>query len=140
MKLSRRDIGKLVERLARGFLEEQGFRILETNYRCPEGEIDIVAQHQDCLIFVEVRAKTRPNAEKAVKVRTAPPFPREGQLSLIDSQFLAKGPENSGGLRFVNGDFRFSRPPGRWTRRVRGHFSLGSCGRGIVGVQEDCFG
>ena len=58
MKLSRRDVGRLGEKLARGFLEEQGFRILETNYRCPEGEIDIVAQHQDCLVFVEVRTKT----------------------------------------------------------------------------------
>lgn len=30
---------------------------METNYRCPEGEIDIVAQHKDCLAFIEVRTK-----------------------------------------------------------------------------------
>ena len=58
MTHSRRETGMLGEKLARDFLEKQGFRVLETNYRCPEGEIDIVAEHQDCLVFVEVRTKT----------------------------------------------------------------------------------
>jgi putative endonuclease len=43
MKMERRDIGRLGERLAQDFLRKQGFRIIDTNYRCPEGEIDIVA-------------------------------------------------------------------------------------------------
>ena len=30
---------------------------MQTNYRCPEGEVDIVARDKDCLVFVEVRAK-----------------------------------------------------------------------------------
>ena len=56
--MKRRDVGILGEKLARDFLSKNGYHILETNYRCPEGEIDIIAQHEDTLVFVEVRTKT----------------------------------------------------------------------------------
>jgi len=55
--MKRRDTGILGEKLAKDFLEKQGYHILETNYRCPEGEIDIVARHKDYLVFIEVRTK-----------------------------------------------------------------------------------
>jgi len=55
--MKRRDTGALGERLAKDFLKKRGYHILETNYRCPEGEIDIVAKHKDCLVFIEVRTK-----------------------------------------------------------------------------------
>ncbi len=56
--MKRRNTGILGEKLARDFLKKRGYRIIETNYRCPEGEIDIVARHKDSLVFVEVRTKT----------------------------------------------------------------------------------
>ncbi len=43
--------------MARDFLKERGYQILETNYRCPHGETDIIARHKDYLVFVEVRTK-----------------------------------------------------------------------------------
>ena len=55
--MKRRAVGILGEKLARDFLVKRGYRIWETNYRCPEGEIDIVARHQEFLVFVEVRTK-----------------------------------------------------------------------------------
>ena len=55
--MRRRDTGILGEKLAQDFLKKQGYRIIETNYRCPEGEIDIVARHKDYLVFIEVRTK-----------------------------------------------------------------------------------
>jgi putative endonuclease len=55
--MKRRDTGILGEKLAKDFLKKRGHRILETNYRCPQGEIDIVAKHKDSLVFIEVRAK-----------------------------------------------------------------------------------
>ena len=55
--MKRRDVGILGEKLARDFLEKRGYQILQTNYRCPEGEIDIVARHKDSLVFIEVRTK-----------------------------------------------------------------------------------
>lgn len=56
--MKRRDVGILGEKLAKDFLKKKGYRIIETNYRSPEGEIDIVASHGDFLVFVEVRTKT----------------------------------------------------------------------------------
>jgi putative endonuclease len=55
--MKRRDTGILGEKLARDFLAKNGYQIVETNYRCPEGEIDIIARHEDTLVFVEVRTK-----------------------------------------------------------------------------------
>ena len=56
--MQRRNTGILGEKYARDFLKKRGYRILETNYRCPQGEIDIVARHKDSLVFIEVRTKT----------------------------------------------------------------------------------
>ncbi|NQT05082.1 MAG: YraN family protein [Dehalococcoidia bacterium] len=55
--MKRRDTGNLGEKLAAEFIRKQEYVILQTNYRCPEGEVDIVARQKDCLVFVEVRAK-----------------------------------------------------------------------------------
>jgi putative endonuclease len=54
-KRSTTEKGQDGEQLAVRFLEEQGFRILERNYRNRLGEIDIVAEDRGVLVFVEVR-------------------------------------------------------------------------------------
>lgn len=48
--------GRQAEALARAFLEARGFRILERNFRCRFGEVDIVAEQGGELVFVEVRS------------------------------------------------------------------------------------
>ncbi len=55
--MKRRDTGILGEKLAKDFLKKRGYRIKEINYRCPHGEIDIIARHKDYLVFIEVRTK-----------------------------------------------------------------------------------
>ncbi len=61
MPLSRRERGALGEKIALDFLVERGFSILERNFRCREGEIDIIARQEDCLVFIEVRARSSSN-------------------------------------------------------------------------------
>lgn len=39
-------------------LEQAGYRILERNYRCPFGEIDVVAEDGQVLVFVEVKTRS----------------------------------------------------------------------------------
>jgi putative endonuclease len=56
--MSRRDTGILGEKLACEFLGRNGYQVIETNYRCPGGEVDIVARQQETLVFIEVRTKT----------------------------------------------------------------------------------
>ena len=53
----RQRTGRLGEDLARRHLEALGHRILATNQRCPSGEIDIVAEQDQTLAFVEVRTR-----------------------------------------------------------------------------------
>ncbi len=56
--MKRRETGILGEKLAGDYLKKRGYRILETNYNCPHGEIDIVAKKKDSVVFIEVRTKT----------------------------------------------------------------------------------
>ena len=53
--------GKEGEKIAAAFLKKNGYRIIEINFRCPIGEIDIVAKEKNDLVFVEV--KTRKSIE-----------------------------------------------------------------------------
>ncbi len=49
------------------YLRSIGYRLLASPFRTPQGEIDIVAQDGDCLVFVEVKARRAdPNPEDAV--------------------------------------------------------------------------
>ena len=50
-------LGKLGEEMAGRFLRERGYQILTTNYRCPKGEVDIVAKDGEEVVFVEVRTR-----------------------------------------------------------------------------------
>ena len=52
---NRRQIGTEEEALAAAFLKEQGYRILEQNFRCRLGEIDIIARDGSALVFIEVK-------------------------------------------------------------------------------------
>jgi putative endonuclease len=51
------DWGRWGERRVRRYLRLRGYRILEQNYRCGFGEVDIIAQRLGVLAFVEVKAR-----------------------------------------------------------------------------------
>lgn len=51
------DFGKWGEEVATAYLEEQGFTILERNFRYGHIEVDIIAQRNDVLYFVEVKTR-----------------------------------------------------------------------------------
>ena len=55
----RKNRGRKGEDLACEFLKKKGYRILERNFRCKMGEMDIIAAGDGCLCFVEVKARTR---------------------------------------------------------------------------------
>ncbi len=54
----RRDLGVYGEDLAALWYQERGFEVLDRNWRCPQGEIDIVARKDDVLVFSEVKTRT----------------------------------------------------------------------------------
>lgn len=57
--ISRQEIGRLGEIAAAEYLEKNGYDIIERNWRCRSGEIDLIAKKAKQYIFVEVRTRRR---------------------------------------------------------------------------------
>ena len=78
-------LGKIGEEFAAAHLRTLHYKILERNYRCAAGEIDIIARDRNTLVFVEV--KTRSNRDfgppaEAVHAR------KQRQLSKVALTYL----------------------------------------------------
>jgi putative endonuclease len=58
MTAERQRLGAEGERAAEHHLRRQGYAILERNYRCRAGEIDLIALHAGVVVFVEVKTRT----------------------------------------------------------------------------------
>ncbi len=56
MEMNRFNKGRIGENVAAEFLVRSGMKILERNFRCPSGEIDIIARDGKTIVFVEVRS------------------------------------------------------------------------------------
>lgn len=54
----RHEIGKLGEQIAKIYLNSIKYKIIERNFNCRQGEIDIIAKDKDELIFIEVKTRT----------------------------------------------------------------------------------
>lgn len=110
MGQNKRMEGSRYEQLAARYLEQKGMDVLELNYRCRTGEIDIIARDGGYLVFVEVKYRKTKRAGYA--------------LEAIDSR-------KAGQVRrwrlsiFMSTDFRSLRPAGltRWgSTESRSHF------------------
>lgn len=53
--MNTREMGTEQEQLAAAYLEAHGMKIVEQNFRCRQGEIDIIGYHNGYLVFVEVK-------------------------------------------------------------------------------------
>jgi putative endonuclease len=91
-------VGAYGERRAVDYLTNQaGMWVLDRNWRCPDGELDIIARDGDDLVFVEVKTRRGPGfgtpAEAVVpdKVR---------RLRRLAGAWLAAHPVRPGGIRF----------------------------------------
>ncbi len=95
--MNRRGFGAEGERAARDHLAGKGIRVLESNYRRPTGEIDIIAKQRGTLLFVEVKRRSslrygRPaeavdRAKQAHILRTALLYLQENHLQDVPVRF-----------------------------------------------------
>lgn len=53
----KKELGKIGEKVAEEFLKSQGYKILDTNFRCRLGEIDIIAVDNEYIVFIEVKTR-----------------------------------------------------------------------------------
>jgi putative endonuclease len=61
----KKTFGQKSEELAAVYLVDSGYEIVATNWHCPYGELDIVAQKNGVLVFVEVRSRHSHTTETA---------------------------------------------------------------------------
>jgi len=85
MKDPRKDLGAAGEDLATAALKKQGYKILERNYACPLGEIDLIARQGQSIVFVEV--KTRSNLNFGGP-REAVPGAKQARLKRLAEYYL----------------------------------------------------
>ena len=51
-------LGKEGERIAEEYLKKKGYRLVERNYRCAAGELDLIVLDRRVVVFVEVKTRT----------------------------------------------------------------------------------
>ena len=56
-KLSRKELGRWGEGIARDYLLDCGLTFIDQNYRTADGEIDLIMKDQSTLVFVEVKTR-----------------------------------------------------------------------------------
>lgn len=86
-ELSDRQLGQEGEGLAAQFLKAKGFQILEKNYRCRLGEVDLIVENKDRLVFVEV--KTRRDSQ-SVSPRELISRSKQVHISKVAQHYLAQ--------------------------------------------------
>ena len=91
------DLGRHGERVAVAFLTDAGLRVLDRNWRCRDGELDIVARDGDALVFCEV--KTRRGAGFGHPVESVTPR-KQRRLRVLAQRWLAAHDEHAPDLRF----------------------------------------
>jgi putative endonuclease len=96
-KDDRQDTGRRGEQIAREHLEEKGYSILTTNFRCKVGEIDIIAKDRHMVVFVEVRTLTSAQRGPAYNTVT---YPKQRQVKRAALFYISKH-------NLVNTQFRF---------------------------------
>ena len=87
--MSKRSVGARYEALAAYFLEREGYCILERNFHCRQGEIDLIARDGEYLCFIEVKYRTSRHSGDALEAVT-----RKKQQRIIHTAevyFAARG-------------------------------------------------
>jgi|WetSurMetagenome_2_1015567.scaffolds.fasta_scaffold1479655_1 putative endonuclease len=89
--------GKKGEDLAASYLKKKGYRILERNYRCPYGEMDIVARESGSIVFVEVKSR---RSDRYGDPQDAVDTNKQKKLSLVSLHYLNEKNLPSDNARF----------------------------------------
>jgi len=97
MTLKKKELGAKGEDIAIRYLKKRGYRIVERNYRVKLGEIDIIAEQGDDLVFIEV--KTRSDATFGTPFESVTKQ-KQKQLSKVALEYIAKKKSHNRPARF----------------------------------------
>jgi len=93
---ARTQLGRHGERLAADYLRAEGMTIIDRNWRCRQGEIDIIAQDGPTLVVVEV--KTRSSRSHGTALESVRPA-KLARLRTLAAQWLAAEPRAFAAVR-----------------------------------------
>lgn len=93
MPVDSRELGRRGEAIAARYLAAHGYGIVETNYRCPLGEIDIIARRSETVVFAEV--KTRRSGRFGRPGMAVDHFKRQKIIQIARWYLHSKGLEDS---------------------------------------------
>jgi putative endonuclease len=94
---STRELGAHGERVAAAYLTDAGLCVLDRNWRCREGELDIVAREGDALVFCEVKTRRGVGYGHPVEAVTVS---KQRRLRTLAQRWLAAHDEHAPDLRF----------------------------------------
>ena len=80
-------LGRYGEDLAVRYLRESGMEVLERNWRCEHGEVDVVARDGDCLVICEVKTRRSSGFGEPVEAVT---FAKAMRLRRLAGAYLAR--------------------------------------------------
>ena len=113
-------LGARGERIAEAYLTDAGLRVLDRNWRCRDGELDLVAREGDALVFCEVKTRRATGYGHPVEAVTVA---KQRRLRLLAQRWLSAHEEHAPDLRFdVVGVLLRGRGPAVVTH-LRGAFS-----------------
>jgi putative endonuclease len=92
----RRARGALGERLAAGHLVEQGYEVLERNFRTRHGELDLVLADDTCIVFCEVKTRVGSGSSGPARGIDAIGHAKRRRLRAMAGQWLRDRPVGSG--------------------------------------------
>ena len=95
--VGRIDVGRIGERIARHHLQGKGYRIVDANYQCRWGEVDLIALDGPVWVFVEVR--TRRSAAYGSPEESVTPA-KARRLTLTAQDFLRRRVADSSNLEW----------------------------------------
>ena len=84
------DLGRLGERLAADYLIDHGHRVVATNVRRREGEIDLITVEGDTLVFVEVKLRRSATFGGAIQALSAA---KQRRMAALAEAYAAEHPE-----------------------------------------------
>jgi putative endonuclease len=94
--LSKRARGAWGEDLAATSYRRDGFQVVDRNWRCPAGELDLVLRRDDLVVFCEVKARRSEGFGGAV---AAVDHRKQARVRRLGALWLAAHPDVAGGLR-----------------------------------------
>ena len=84
---NKKDSGKEGERFCASYFERLGYKIIDCNYHCRFGEIDVIAENEKSIVFAEVKTRSKVCIAEA---REAVTFAKQKKIMLTALDFISK--------------------------------------------------